>query len=48
MAMTVAGYSEYILASVFEHLCENKKATSGFLAKNAKFQKFWLDCFYFM
>ena len=30
MAMTLDGYSEDMLATVFYHLCENKKATGAF------------------
>ena len=35
MAMASEGYSENMLATTFDHLCENKKAARGFLAKNA-------------
>ena len=39
MAMALDRYSEDTLATVFDHLCENKKAARGFLAKNAKLRK---------
>nr|POF27039.1 hypothetical protein CFP56_31983 [Quercus suber] len=45
MAMMVDGYSEDMLAIAFDHLCENKKAARGFLAKNAKLRKLWMDNF---
>nr|POE60690.1 hypothetical protein CFP56_41076 [Quercus suber] len=45
MAMMADGYSENILATAFDHLCENKKAARGFLAKNAKLRKLWMDNF---
>ena len=44
MAMVADGYSKGMLAIAFDHLCENKKATRGFLAKNAKL---WMDSFLF-
>ena len=47
MAMVVDRYSEDMLATVFNHLYENKKATWGFLAKNAKLRKLWMDSFLF-
>ena len=47
MAMVVDGYSEDMLAIAFDHLYENKKATRGFLAKNAKLRKLWMDSFLF-
>ena len=48
MATVVAdGYSEDMLATAFDHLCENKKAAQGFLAKNAKLRKLWMDSFLF-
>lgn len=47
MAMVADGYSEDMLATAFDHLCENKKATRGFLAKNAKLRKLWMDSFFF-
>ena len=43
MAMASEGYSENMLAATFDHLCENKKATRGFLAKNAKLWKLWMN-----
>ena len=39
MAMASNGYSKDMLATAFGHLCENKKAARGFLAKNAKLRK---------
>nr|POE89257.1 cytochrome p450 [Quercus suber] len=39
MAMMADGYSEEMLAIAFDHLCENEKATWGFLAKNARLRK---------
>lgn len=33
MAMAVEGYIDDMLASAFDHLCENKKAAKAFLAK---------------
>ena len=47
MAMVADGYSEDMLATAFDHLCENKKATRGFLTKNAKLRKLWMDSFLF-
>ena len=47
MAMVADGYSEDMLATTFDHLCENKKAARGFLAKNAKLRKLWIDSFLF-
>ena len=47
MAMVADGYSEDMLAIAFDHLYENKKATRGFLAKNAKLRKLWMDSFLF-
>ena len=47
MAMVADGYSEDMLATAFDHLCENKKAAQGFLAKNAKLRKLWMDSFLF-
>ena len=47
MAMVDEGYSMDILATSFDHLCENKKAARGFLAKIAKLRKLWIDnCFF--
>ena len=46
MAMASEGYSENMLATTFDHLCENKKAARGFLAKNAKLQNFWMDGYF--
>ena len=47
MAMMANGYSEDMLATTFDHLCENEKTTRGFLAKNARLRKLWLDSFLF-
>ena len=47
MAMMADGYSEDMLATAFDHLCENEKAARGFLAKNARLRKMWLDGFLF-
>ena len=41
--MASEGYSENMLATTFDHLCENKKAARGFLAKNAKLWKLWMN-----
>ena len=45
--MASNGYSEDMLATAFDHLCENKKANRGFLAKNAKLRKLWMDSYFF-
>ena len=45
MAMMANGYSEDMLATAFDHLCENEKTARGFLAKNARLRKLWLDSF---
>nr|POF24196.1 hypothetical protein CFP56_06274 [Quercus suber] len=47
MATTSDGYSEDMLVTAFDHLCENKKAARRFLAKNAKLRKFWMDSYFF-
>ena len=47
MAMAADGYSEDMLAIAFDHLCENKKVAKGFLAKNAKLRKLWMDSYLF-
>ena len=47
MALMADGYSEDMLATAFDHLCENEKTTWGFLAKNARLRKLWLDSFLF-
>ena len=47
MAMVADGYSKDMLATAFDHLCENKKVARGFLAKNAKLRKLWMDNFLF-
>ena len=45
--MVVDGYSEDMLTTASDHLCENEKAAKGFLAKNAKLRKFWMDGYLF-
>ena len=47
MAMMADGYSEDMLATTFDYLCENEKTARGFLAKNARLRKLWLDSFLF-
>ena len=47
MAMIAYGYSEDMLATAFDHLCENEKTSWGFLANNARLRKLWLDSFSF-
>ena len=47
IAMMVDGYSEDMLTTAFDHLCENEKTAGGFLAKNARLRKLWLDSFLF-
>nr|POF24197.1 hypothetical protein CFP56_06275 [Quercus suber] len=47
MATASDGYSEDMLVTAFDHLCENKKAARRFLAKNAKLRKFWMDSYFF-
>ena len=47
MAIMADGYSEDMLATTFDHLCENEKIARGFLAKNARLRKLWLDSFLF-
>ena len=47
MAMMADGYSEDMLTTAFDHLCENEKTVQGFLAKNARLRKLWLDSFLF-
>ena len=47
MTMMADGYSEDMLATAFDHLCENEKTARGFLAKNARLRKLWLDSFLF-
>ncbi|KAK4588769.1 hypothetical protein RGQ29_019682 [Quercus rubra] len=47
MALTADGYSEDMLATAFDHLCENEKTARGFLAKNARLRKLWIDGFSF-
>ena len=36
-----------MLATAFDHLRENEKTAWGFLAKNARLRKLWLDSFLF-
>ena len=45
--MASDGYSEEMLTTAFNHLCENKKVARGFLAKNAKPRKLWMDSYFF-
>ena len=40
-------YSQVMLATAFNHLCDNKKATRGFLAKNANLRRLWMDSYSF-
>ena len=47
MAMMADGYSEDMLATSFDNLCENEKTARGFLAKNARLSKLWIDEFFF-
>ena len=47
MSMMVDRYSEDMLATAFDHLCENEKVARRFLAKNARLRKLWLDGFLF-
>ena len=47
MAMVANVYGEDMLAIAFDHLCENEKAARGFLAKNAKLTKLWMDGYLF-
>ena len=47
MAMMADGYSEDMLTTAFEHLCENEKTAQGFLTKNVRLRKLWLDSFLF-
>ena len=47
MAMMADGYSEDMLTIAFDHLCENEKTARGFLAKNDRLRKLWLDGFLF-
>ena len=47
MAIMVDGYSEDMLTTAFDHLCENEKTAREFLAKNARLRKLWLDGFLF-
>ena len=45
MAIMADWYSKDMLATAFDHLCENEKTARGFLAKNARMRKLWLDSF---
>ena len=47
MAMASNGYSENMLTTAFDHMYENKNVTRGFLAKNAKLRKLWMDSYFF-
>lgn len=44
--MKVEGYDEFMLATAFDHLNGDEKLARGFLVKNAKLRKFWLDNFF--
>jgi hypothetical protein len=44
--MKVEGYDEFMLVSAFDHLLGDEKLAKGFLVKNAKLKKFWLDNFF--
>jgi hypothetical protein len=44
--MKVEGYDEFMLASAFDHLLGDEKVAKGFLVKNAKLKKFWLNNFF--
>jgi hypothetical protein len=44
--MKVEGYDEFMLATAFDHLNRDVKDARGFLVKNAKLRKFWLDNFF--
>jgi uncharacterized protein involved in propanediol utilization len=44
--MNVEGYDEFMLATAFDHLMGDERAARGFLVKNAKLRKFWLDNFF--
>ena len=46
MAMASNEYSEDMLATTFNHLCEDKKTARGFLVKNAKLRKLWMDSYF--
>ena len=48
MTMMADRYSEDMLATAFDHLYENEKTARGFLAKNARLRKMWLDSFLFL
>ena len=47
MALMADGYSKDMLAIAFDSLCENEKTARGFLAKNARLRKLWIDGFLF-
>ena len=47
MAMMTNGYSKDMLTTAFDHLRENEKTAWGFLVKNARLRKLWLDSFLF-
>ena len=47
MAMMADRYSEDMLITAFDHLCENEKTARGFLGKNVRLRKLWLDSFLF-
>jgi hypothetical protein len=43
--MKVEGYDKFMLASAFDYLNRDVRQARGFLVKNAKLRKFWLDTF---
>jgi hypothetical protein len=43
--MKVEGHDEFMLASAFDYLNRDVREARGFLVKNAKLRKFWLDSF---
>ena len=47
MVMVADGYNENVLTIAFNYLCENEKAARGFLAKNTKLRKLWMDVYLF-
>jgi hypothetical protein len=45
--MKLEGYDEFMLASAFDHLLMgDERIAKGFIAKNVKLRKFWLDNFF--
>ena len=45
--MVADGYDENVLTIAFNYLCKNEKAARGFLAKNTKLRKLWMDVYLF-